>query len=100
MDNTISTIRFSSIVEIDETLIAIRKNNRVRLVEKQWLFGAIEIDGTELILKTVERKNAESISRIMSNFITQYAIIYRFEWPAYLGIFNHNTKYTHYTVNH
>ena len=32
-------------VEIGETLIARRKYNRGRLVEQQWLFGAIERGG-------------------------------------------------------
>ncbi|KAG0439772.1 hypothetical protein DMUE_2198 [Dictyocoela muelleri] len=46
MNNSISAICNSTIVETDETLIARRKNNRGILVVKQWLFGAIERDET------------------------------------------------------
>lgn len=87
-------------MEIDETLVAKkRKYNRGRLVDQQWLFGALERDSGQFVLATVDRRDRETLGALIRAFIAEEATVYSDEWPAYMSFFT-NQNYNHKTVNH
>ena len=89
-----------SVVEIDETLIAKkRKYERGRIVQQQWLFGALERESGNFILATVEKRDSATLGSLIRAFIAEDATVYSDEWPAYMSFFGHN-QYNHQTVNH
>lgn len=87
-------------VEVDETVISKRKYNRGRLVKEQWLFGGIERDSGNFFLKTVPKRDAETLGNIIRDFVEEGSTIYSDQWRAYVRFFNANPEYTHRMVNH
>ena len=101
MDNQETFLGNESVVEIDETLIAKkRKYNRGRVVNQQWLFGAIERDGEMAFVKTVDRRDSATLGRLIKEHINESATVYSDEWAAYVKFFGENLTYEHNTVNH
>ena len=88
------------IVEVDETLVARRKYNRGRIVEQKWLFGMINREGGDFILRSVDKRDSETLGSIIKQFISTDSIVCSDMWSAYMSFFNNNGDYTHKSVNH
>ena len=89
-----------SIVEIDETLIAKRKYNRGRLVQQQWLFGAVDRSIGICLLNTVQKRDAATLGALISEFIAEQTTVYSDKWAVYVSFFSSGVNYSHETVNH
>lgn len=100
INDSTTTLGPENVVEIDETLIARRKYNRGRIVQQQWLFGAIERNSGNFILKTVSKRDSDTLGAIIRDFISSDSTVYSDQWPAYAKIFSENFSYCHATVNH
>ena len=74
-------------VEIDDTVIARRKYNKERLVQQQWLFGPIEREGGEILLRTVEKCDSVTLENIIRSFISEGVTVYSDKLAAYLSFF-------------
>lgn len=88
------------IVEIDETLLGRRKNNRGHHVEGAWVITGIE-RGT---LKrgfgaVVERRDKETIRKIVSENVCTGSVVYTDEWKGYIGL-DEACGVVHQTVCH
>ncbi|KAG0440422.1 hypothetical protein DMUE_1762 [Dictyocoela muelleri] len=100
-ENLMNSLTLGGQVEVDETLLARRKYERGRLVEQQWLFGAIERYGGHFLLKTVDKRDASTLGQVIRDWISEDATVYSDQWKAYEKIFRESEiEYNHQTVNH
>ncbi|MEN2500739.1 MAG: hypothetical protein MHMPM18_005195 [Marteilia pararefringens] len=100
VESTTGMIGNNGPVENDETVIARRKYNRGRVVPLQWLFGGIEREGGRFFLKTVPKRDSETLGAEIKNFIVEGSTVYSDQWGAYQKFFRQNPEYSHSTVNH
>ena len=64
------------VVEIDESLVAKRKNNVGRLLEKRWVFGGVERRKNKGFLQLVQDRTAGTLLGIKQNRIVPGSIIH------------------------
>ena len=89
------------VVEIDETVLTRRKYNRGALrAEQQWVFGGVERGTGRCFLWPVERRDAQTLLRLIQNFILPGSTIMSDLWAAYNHIDQLPEVYQHFTVNH
>lgn len=90
------------VVELDESLMAKRKNNMGHVVSNRWVFGGICPTTQEGFLVFVERRDAATLLPLIEQHVLPGSIIHTDEWAAYNGIHRINVQppYTHQTVNH
>jgi transposase-like protein len=90
----------TSVVEIDETLIGHRKNNRGRLVEGTWVLGIIDVHTNDFRIEVCPNnsRNAETLLPIIQNNVEVGTTIMSDCWPAYNEL--EAKGFNHLTVNH
>ena len=76
-----------SLVEIDESLFARRKNNVGRVVPDQWVFGAYEPATKKGFLLPVPRRDAVSLLPIIIRWIAPGTTIWSDQWAAYNNLY-------------
>ena len=76
----------SKFVEIDETVLARRKNNKGRLVPHQWCFRGIERGSNKCFIVAVERRGAATLVPLVRQYILRDTTIMSDKWAAYKGI--------------
>ena len=87
-----------SLVEIDESIFAQRKNNVGRVVPDQWVFGAYEPATKKGFLLPVPRRDAVTLLPIIIRWIAPGTTIWSEQWAAYNNLAN--ISFQHRTVNH
>ena len=90
------------VVEIDESLLARRKNNRGRVVQQRWVFGGLDAAAQQGFLEFVPNRTARTLLPIIRQHILPGTMIYSDCWRAYTGIPRIPVvpRYEHETVNH
>lgn len=90
------------IVEIDESLIFKRKNNRGRISvsqqEKTWLFGGICRETKDTFFKLVSDRTESTLMQVLQDNVIEGTTIYSDQWRGYLNLEAYG--YNHSTVNH
>jgi transposase-like protein len=88
------------IVEVDETLLGRRKNNRGHHVEGAWVMVGIERSSLRRAFCTVvERRDADMIQSVVSSNVLEGSIVYTDGWRGYKGL-DVACNVVHRTVNH
>ena len=88
------------IVEVDETLLGHRKNNRGHFVEGAWTVVGIERGGQRRAFAVVvERRDAETIHSVINSNVCAGTTVYTDEWKSYIGI-EVSCGVSHSTVKH
>jgi hypothetical protein len=90
----------TSVVQIDETLIARRKYNHGRMIREQWLFGAIDSVKNHFILRNITRRTKEELRRVIMDTISEEALVVSDMLSAYMFLFTNDLPQLHLTVNH
>lgn len=86
------------IVEIDESKFGKRKYHRGHAVEGQWVFGGVDRESGDFFLVPVEKRDAETLIKLVKEYIVEGSIIYSDCWRAYNTL--KSCGFQHYTVNH
>ncbi|XP_046685377.1 uncharacterized protein LOC124371108 [Homalodisca vitripennis] len=86
------------IVEIDEAKFGKRKYNRGRLIEGQWVFGGIDRTTHETFLVPVEKRDKETLLKVIKEKIEPGSTIISDCWRAYDCL--EDEGFVHETVNH
>ena len=79
---------FRRVVEIDETHLFTRKYNigNVLASEHVWVLGAIERETKNIYLEVLENRDAETLSNIVDNTISEGTVIMADGWKRYSKI--------------
>lgn len=85
------------IVEIDESKFGRRKYNRGHRVEGQWVFGGVERDTGRVFMVPVEKRDKDTLLRIIKKWILPGSIVISDCWKAYDCL--ESEGYKHLTVN-
>jgi transposase-like protein len=89
------------IVEIDECKLSKRKCERGHRVEGAWVLGGVERTPERRIFAIqVENRSAETLQRIIEQFVLEGSIIYTDCWRGYSFLDDSSSQYEHSTVNH
>lgn len=97
----------NKIVEIDESKIAKRKNNKGHKVEGAWVIGGVERsnlknkiknENKKIFLLQIEKRDINGIDKIIQKYVRKGTTIYTDKWKGYNNL--KNIGYKHYTVNH
>ena len=90
------------VVQIDETLMARRKDHRGRVVQQRWVFGGSCPTTKKGFLILVPDRTAATLLPLIQEHIAPGSVIHSDMWAAYNGIdqLPVNPPYTHHTVNH
>jgi transposase-like protein len=89
----------NTIVEIDESKFGKRKYHRGHSVEGVWVFGMVEkTTQRKILLFPVERRNADTLLRLIIDNVMSDSIIYSDCWKAYAKLVRYFRR--HLTVNH
>lgn len=90
------------IVEIDESLIAKRKNHVGRVIPERWVFGGYDRSTKKGFLVLVEDRTAHTLLGAIVRYIKPGTMIYSDCWASYNGISDIQVtpRYTHQRVNH
>lgn len=88
------------VVQVDETLLGRRKNNRGHYVEGAWVLVGIErTTERRAFCEVVEKRDAETIHSVLRKCVTTGSIVHTDEWRGYNGV-DVACSVTHRTVNH
>ena len=79
------------VVEIDESLVAKRKNHLGRLLEQRWVFGGVERRTNKGFLQLVQDRSAGTLLNIIQNRIAPGSIIHNDGFASYNNIVNPRT---------
>lgn len=88
----------SKTVEIDESMFGKRKYNRGRLVNGTWVVGGVERESKACFLKIVEKRDAKTLIKLITENVETGTVIVTDEWKGYKELIKAN--YSHKTVNH
>lgn len=86
------------IVEIDEAKFGKRKYNRGRIVEGQWVLGAVERGSVKACLVPVPDRTSRTLIRFIRRWCVPGSTIITDCWRAYNCLSGYG--FQHYTVNH
>ena len=70
------------IVEIDEAMLAKRKNNQGRVIAKRWIFGGYCQETREGFMMFVPRRNAVTLIPLIIRHIQHGSMIFSDEWKG------------------
>lgn len=88
------------VVQIDETLLGRRKNNRGHFVEGAWIMVGIErTESRRAFCTVVEKRDAETIRSVVRTNVRENSIVHTDEWRGYIGL-DVACNVVHSTVNH
>lgn len=90
----------TSIVEIDETLVARRKFNVGRAVKQQWLFGGI-VRGSNppiFFMELVPDRTRETLEGVLKRRVHPGSLIMHDGWRSYMRL--SESKFVHTAINH
>jgi transposase-like protein len=87
-------------VEVDESLFFRRKYNRGRLQNEQWYIGGIERGSKKVFIVPVQNRNAETITRVITENVLPGTKIITDKWRAYDTAFRNMPEYEHESINH
>ena len=91
----------SIIVEVDESCFGKVKYHRGHPVEQSWVVGGVErTPQRRLFAAIVQRRNVETLSRIISTFVEPGSTIYTDCWRGYSNDELASLGFVHDTVNH
>ncbi|CAD7077814.1 unnamed protein product [Hermetia illucens] len=85
-------------VEVDEAKLGKRKYNRGRIIEGQWIFGAIERETKKIFVVAVPDRTHETLLSIIVERIEKGTKIISDCWPSYSRLEEYG--FIHETVNH
>jgi transposase-like protein len=89
------------IVQIDETKLGKRKNNRGHHVEGAWVIVGVELTvERKVFAEVVEDRSSKTIRDVISRHISKGSIIQTDCWKGYSGIDSIFDTIQHQTVNH
>jgi len=88
------------VVEIDESLFKKRKYNRGRVTDGFWVVGGIERGTKRSFFEKVERKDADTLRRVINNDVLPESIVITDEWAAYPPASLNMPLIEHRTINH
>ncbi|KAI8784608.1 hypothetical protein BgiMline_009022 [Biomphalaria glabrata] len=90
------------VVEIDETVVARRKNHVGRYTPPKWVFGGIDTTTDDGFMVFVEDRSANTLLPIIEQYIEPGTMIHSDAWAAYNGIAHLPVlpPYQHNVVNH
>ncbi|XP_036339366.1 uncharacterized protein LOC118748792 [Rhagoletis pomonella] len=86
------------VVEIDESKFGRRKYHRGHRVEGQWVFGGVERETNRCFLVPVEKRDKETLLKIIKDWILPGTIVVSDFWKAYDCLSEEG--YIHFRVNH
>ena len=88
------------IVEVDEMKLGKRKYNRGHRVEGAWVVNGVERTSKRRVFSVhVERRDAETLRRVISDHVEQKSRVITDCWRGYIGI-DKTCNVEHLTVNH
>lgn len=87
-----------TVVEIDEAKFGKRKFNRGRRIEGQWIFGGFQRDTKNIFLVPVENRSAETLLRVIREWILPGTTIISDCWKSY-DMLQHE-GFQHLKINH
>ena len=84
-------------IEIDLSQFGQSKHEKGQEVEEKWVFGIYERETKKLLLFSVEKRNAQTLTPIIRRHVLPGTIIYSDDWHAYSEIgdlgYDHETVY-------
>lgn len=86
-----------NIIEIDESKFGKWKYHKSHCIKEQWLFGGIERNSRRIFLVPVERRDMDTLTAVIKEWIRPRIIIISDSWKAY-DILEKGFK--HLKVNH
>ena len=75
-------------VQIDESLLSKRKNNRGRISPQRWIFGIYDVEQKLGYLREGPDRSAATLLPIIQEIVLPGTVIHSDEWAAYNGIAN------------
>ncbi|KCZ81103.1 hypothetical protein H312_01469 [Anncaliia algerae PRA339] len=88
------------VVEIDESCIGRRKNNKGRVRNQICVFGAVEHSTGRFNMKIIPNRKFETLGQGIEEMILPSTHINSDDWPAYSKYFSSSNSYSHSTVTH
>lgn len=86
------------VVEIDESAFGKRKYNRGRVTRIRWVVGGIHRESRKCFLKIVDRRDSDTLMRVISENVLPGTTIITDMWRGYNSI--DQNGFFHETVNH
>ena len=91
----------NKIVEIDESFIGKRKNNRGRIGNQKIIFGGIYRDDKKFDMRIVANRTRNELGNAITDMIVPGSDVYSDMLRSYAAFFNDSDQYnSHHTVNH
>jgi hypothetical protein len=78
----------SKVVEIDESLLSKRKNNRGRILNMQWYVGGIERGSRNVFIVPVENRNTRTMIEVIKENVLPGSLVITDQWRAYVSAFS------------
>ncbi len=90
------------VVQVDESVVAYRKNHVGRVIPQKWVFGGYCKDQGIGFFEYVERRDAATLLPLIRKYVHPGSIICSDLWASYQQVANIpvNPPYQHGTVNH
>ncbi|EFN88602.1 hypothetical protein EAI_12376, partial [Harpegnathos saltator] len=74
------------------------KYNRGRIIQGQWVFGAIERISRRIFVIPIKNRSAATLFTIIQKYVAPGTIIHSYCWKGYNSL--NELNYIHQTVNH
>ena len=86
------------IVEVDETALSKRKNNKGHVVKTLWCVGGISRETKKLFVDLTIHRDMINLDNILVKYVELDTLIFTDHWKGYLNV--SNIGYLHERVNH